>query len=162
MSFFSNRLLLAFIAALAGLTGVSGCTNLIISPGASTDSSSIVTYNADSGSLYGLLYHYPATSNNLAGTLRKVFDWDSGHPLGAIPEAPSTYNVVGNMNEKGLVIAETTFGGVGLLSGQPGALLDYGSLIWITLQRADSARAAIKTIDWLMQVGGRCKGWGWG
>lgn len=147
-------LLISAVFCLTLVRRVSACTNLIVSPGASTDGSTIVTYNADSASLYGLLYHYPATTGNPPTETRSIFDWDSGRPLGSIPEAANTFNVVGNMNERGLTIAETTFGGVSLLSSQPGALIDYGSLIWITLQRASSAREAIKTIDWLMQTYG--------
>ena len=131
---------------------VRGCTNLLVSSGATSDSSTILTYNADSGSLYGMLYHYQATANP-PGTMRKVFDWDSGIPLGAIPEASATFNVVGNMNEHGLAITETTYGGWNG-GAQAGAIVDYGSLIWITLQRAKTARDAIHIMDDIMQTFG--------
>jgi dipeptidase len=129
------------------------CTNFIVSPGASGDGSSVIAYNADSGTVYGMLYHYPAAKHS-KGEMRRVFDWDSGKYLGEIPEAEETYNVVGNVNEWGLIIGETTYGGIGSLSSQPGAIVDYGSLIWITLQRAKNAREAIKTMDMLMNTYG--------
>ena len=149
-------LVAAVVLVLLAVTA-EGCTNLLVSSGASADSSTIVTYNADSGSLYGLLYHYPA-ADHPEGSMRKVNDWDSGKPLGEIPEAPHTFNVVGNMNEFGLIIAETTFGGVSALQSQPGAKIDYGSLIWLTLQRSKTARDAIHTIDSLMQQYGYASG----
>lgn len=103
----------------------------------------MITYNADSADLYGVLYHYPAGIHP-NGTMRKVYDWDSGVYLGEIPEARVTYNVIGNMNEFQLAISETTFGGLESLQHQDGAIIDYGSLIYITLQRARNAREAIK------------------
>jgi dipeptidase len=112
----------------------------------------MIAYNADSGNLMGMLYHYPSLSNTDERTKRKVYNWDSGVYLGEIPEANSTYNVVGNTNERGLVIAETTFGGLSMLDpeNQPDAKLDYGSLIYITLQRAEFAREAIVLIGNLL------------
>ena len=140
---------LVIVFGIVGNFFVSGCTNIVVSPGASSDGSSIISYNADSAELYGALYHYPAT-DYLPGTMRKVYDWSSGNYLGEIPEVEHTYNVVQNVNEYGLIIGETTFGGLARLSSQPGAILDYGSLIWITLQRARNAREAISTINDLM------------
>ena len=138
------------VAVLAALWNtVTGCSNIIISSGASQDSSNIVAYNADSVSLYGSLYHYPAADHE-PGEMRDVYDWDSGRYLGQIKEAPHTYNVVGNINEHGLIIGETTYGGVASLQTQSAAKIDYGSLIWITLQRAATAREAIETIGALM------------
>jgi dipeptidase len=134
---------------LSVVTLVDSCSNIIISPGASTDSSSIVSYNADSAGLYGSLYHYPA-ADYPKDALRDIYDWDTGVYLGQINEVSHTYNVVGNMNEFGLVIGETTFGGVSSLQSQAGAKIDYGSLIWVTLQRAKTAREAIQTISDLM------------
>jgi len=131
----------------------AACSNIVVSPGASADGSSIISYNADSGSLYGSLYHYPA-GDHPAGTMREIYDWDSGAYLGQIPEAAQTFNVVGNMNEFGLVIGETTYGGAAALQSQPGAIMDYGSLIWVTLQRSTDARSAIKTIGELMETYG--------
>jgi len=125
------------------------CTNLIVTAGASFDNTTMVAYNADSGNLIGYLYHYQASKNNL-NMNRKVYDWDSGKYLGIIPEAEITYNVVGNTNEYGLTIAETTFGGIDV-GVQDGAVLDYGSLIYITLQRSKTVREAINTMSTLMQ-----------
>jgi len=121
------------------------CSNIIVSGGASTDSSNILAYNADSSALYGSLYHYPAADHPV-GAMRDVYDWDSGRYLGQIHEARHTYNVVGNMNEFGLTIGETTYGGIAQLQIQSGAKMDYGSAIWVTLQRSKTAREAISTL----------------
>lgn len=136
--------------AIIFATLANACTNLIVTPGASADKSAMIAYNADSGSLYGQLYHYPAATPP-KGSMRSIYDWDSGEYHGQIPEASTTYNVVGNTNEYGLVIGETTFGGLSSLQSQKGAKIDYGSLIWITLQRAKCAREAIELMDSLMQ-----------
>jgi dipeptidase len=141
MSFFT----LSFVVALCCVLSVWGCTNIVVSPGASTDSSSMIAYNADASTLFGELYHYPA-ADHAVGSMRNIYDWDSGSYLGQIPEVSHTYNVVGNVNEFGLVIGETTFGGVENLQSQSAAKVDYGSLIWLTLQRSKTAREAIKTI----------------
>ena len=101
-------------------------------------------YAADSHVLYGELYHYPA-ADHPEGAMRQIVDWDSGRYVGQIPEVPHTYNVVGNMNEWQLAIAETTYGGLPNLEN-PEGLIDYGSLIYITLQRSKTAREAIKTM----------------
>lgn len=142
-----------FVASTVLLGQTDACSNMIVSPGASADGSSIISYNADSASLYGSLYHYPA-ADHAPGTMRDIWDWDSGVYLGQIAEAEHTYNVVGNMNEFGLVIGETTYGGVSSLQHQPGAKIDYGSLIWVTLQRAKTAREAIHTMSDLMSTYG--------
>jgi dipeptidase len=148
-----NRFLLFIVSCLVFIQTISGCSNLIVSPGASKDKSSIIAYNADSGGLYGSLYHYPA-ADHPAGTMRDVYDWDTGRFLGQIEEAAHTYNVVGNVNEYGVIIGETTFGGLSALQEQDGAKIDYGSLIWITLQRSRTAREAIQTISDLMSTYG--------
>ena len=101
-----------------------------------------VAYNADDADGYGGLLHLPA-ADHPPGSVRQIHDWDSGTFLGTIPEANHTYNVVGNMNEHEVVIGETTFGGIGPLASQKGAIMDYGSLIWVTLQRVTTAREAI-------------------
>jgi dipeptidase len=112
----------------------------------------MIAYNADSPTLYGFLYHYPATSRDNKNenkrqawnTTRRIYSWDTGAFLGEIPESNVTFNVVGNANEHGLIIGETTFGGVPILAnGQKDGILDYGSLIYITLQRAKSVDEAI-------------------
>lgn len=147
------KLFLVLVALLGLISRVFSCSNLIVSPGASSDGSSIVAYNADSGTLYGSLYHYPA-ADHAPGTMRDVYDWDSGAYLGQIEEVAHTYNVVGNINEYGVIIGETTFGGLSVLQSQTGAKIDYGSLIWITLQRSKTAREAIQTISDLMSAYG--------
>jgi dipeptidase len=134
-----------------------GCSNIVVNRDVSLDGSTIVAYNADDSKLYGSLYHYAAADHE-EGALRKVYDWDSGEYLGEIPEASHTYNVVGNINEYGVIISETTFGGIGALQSQTSAKVDYGSLIWITLQRSTSAREAIKVIDQIMQTYGYASG----
>ena len=122
----------------------NACTNFLITKGASTDGSCMISYAADSHQLYGELYHYPA-ADHPAGAMRDVYNWDMGTYTGQIPEVAHTYNVVGNMNEWQLAIGETTYGGLESLWNGPG-LIDYGSLIYITLQRAKTAREAIKVM----------------
>lgn len=118
------------------------CTNFIITKGATVDGSTFITYSADSHQLYGELYHWSAAKHK-AGTMMDVIEWDTGKFLGKIKQANQTYNVVGNMNEFQVAITETTFGGREELINTKG-IIDYGSLIYITLQRAKSAREAIK------------------
>ena len=132
----------AAVAATMGLgtPGSEACTSLIATPGATANGSSMITYAADSHVLYGELYNQPA-ANHAAGTMRPVVDWDTRTPLGEIPEAAHTYATIGNMNEHGLTIAESTWGGREELKGS--GTIDYGSLIYITLQRARTAREAI-------------------
>lgn len=144
---YSGTLLLAFVAL------VRGCTNLLVTPGASSDGSSMITYNADSGTLFGSLYHYPA-ADHPPGTMRDIYDWDSGRYLGQIAEVEHTYNVVGNMNEFSLAIGETTYGGLSDLQEQDAAKIDYGSIIWVTLQRAKTSREAIAVLGELMATYG--------
>ena len=123
------------------------CTNFIITRGASTDGSVMVSYAADSHALYGALYSSPA-GRYKAGTMMPVYEWDTGRYLRDIPQAAQTYSTIGNMNEHSLIIGETTFGGREELEDPTGGI-DYGSLIYITLQRARTAREAIDTIVWL-------------
>ena len=122
----------------------SACTNFIVTKGASTDGSIMVSYAADSHALYGALYHTPA-GRYKAGTMMPVYEWDTGHYLTDIPQVAETYSTIGNMNEHSLIIGETTFGGRDELA-DPNGKMDYGSLIYITLQRACTAREAIRTI----------------
>lgn len=133
-----------FIAAVYLATAFVAypCTNFLIGKKASVDGSTFISYSADSYSLYGELYHWKA-ANHAPGTMLKVYEWDTGKYLGEIPQVPKTYNVIGNMNEHQVAIGETTFGGRPELSDSTG-ILDYGSLIYITLQRARSAREAIR------------------
>ncbi|MBO7343224.1 MAG: C69 family dipeptidase [Alistipes sp.] len=131
------------LAVAAMTTPALACTNFIITRGASTDGSVMVTYAADSHALYGALYkHNPAAKYN---PMLAVYEWDSGKYLGDIPEAQKTYGTVGNMNEHSVIITETTFGGRSELRN-PSGLIDYGSLIYITLQCATTAREAIDII----------------
>lgn len=119
----------------------------------------MIAYNADSPALFGYITRYPAVQKHEPGTMRAVYDWDSGVYLGDIPEAEETYNVVGNTNEYGLIIGETTFGGVEELAWtQTDGKIDYGSLIWITLQRAKTCREAIRIMDELMNTHGYYSG----
>lgn len=122
----------------------NACTNLIVTKGASNNGSVMITYSADSYYMYGELYHFNASVYPKGATL-EVYEWDSGKFLGLIPQAERTYNVVGNINEHQVVIGETTFGGRSELRDKTG-LLDYGSLMYIALQRSKSAREAIKVI----------------
>ncbi|CAK0905244.1 unnamed protein product [Prorocentrum cordatum] len=126
-----------------------GCTNFIVSKQASADNSVMFSYSADSGPLYGTLGHYPA-ADHPEGAKRQIYDWDGGFYIGEIPEARHTYNVIGNVNEHGLAIGETTFGGNETLASAGQGLIDYGSLIWIALQRCKTAREAIKTMTELV------------
>ena len=133
------------------IQGIS-CTNYLVTKSASTDGSTMITYAADSHVLYGELYHWPAGAWP-AGTMMDVYEWDTGKWLGKIPQAPKTYNVVGNMNENQVAIGETTYGGRSELRDTTG-IIDYGSLIYITLQRATSARDAIRIIHELTSTHG--------
>ena len=137
------HLILAATALFLYGTG-SACTNFIVTRGASTDGSVMVSYAADSHQLYGALYHTPAGKYR-SGTMLPVCEWDTGRYLGDIPQVQRTYSTVGNMNEHSLIIGETTYGGRHELE-DPKGLIDYGSLIYITLQRARTAREAIDTI----------------
>ena len=131
-------LILALCSAwVAGMA----CTNFVVGKDASVDGSTMVSYAADSYSLYGFLRHSPA-ADHPEGAVREVKDWDTGKPLCTIPQVAHTYNVVGNMNEHQLTIGETTWGGRPEL--EIGEGIDYGSLIYIALERCKTAREAIK------------------
>lgn len=121
---------------------IFACTNFLVGKYASVDGSTMITYSADSYALFGELYHWPARKYS-KGEMLKVYEWDSGKYLGEIAQASQTYNVVGNMNEFQVTIGETTFGGREELTN-PDGIIDYGSLIYITLQRAKTAKEAIK------------------
>ncbi|MCF0173561.1 MAG: C69 family dipeptidase [Bacteroidales bacterium] len=125
------------------------CSNVLVTKGASADGSCMVTYSADSHQLYGELYYKPAADWK-SGAMLEVRNWDEGHLMGYIPQAAHTYQTVGNMNQHQLIITETTFGGRHELEDGKG-IVDYGSLIYITLQRARTAREAIKVMDELVQ-----------
>lgn len=144
-----KRIYLTLCAITIAIAQSWACTNLIVGRHASTDGSTIVSYSADSYGLFGELYHYPA-GTHAKGTMRPVHEWDTGKYLGEIPEARTTYNVIGNMNEHQLTITETTFGGREELVDTTG-IIDYGSLIYIALQRSKSAREAIQVMTDLVQ-----------
>ena len=137
-----KRLLLTFVL-LAGTATAFACTNFIVTKGASTDGSVMVTYAADSHQLYGALYKH--NGGKQKSKLLKVNEWDTGRYLGEIEQIAETYSTVGNMNEHSLIITETTYGGRSELEDPKGGI-DYGSLIYITLQRAKTAREAIAII----------------
>ena len=140
-----KKLFLIFAAAAAGaFIPAAACTNFIITKGASTDSSVMVSYAADSHALYGALYHTPA-GHHKDGAMLPVYEWDTGRYLTDIPQIARTWSTIGNMNEHSLIIGETTYGGREELVDTTGRI-DYGSLIYITLQRATTAREAIRTI----------------
>ena len=130
------------------------CTNLLVGKAASVDGSTMVTYSADSYALYGELYHWPAATYP-ANTWMDIRDWDTNKYLGKIPQASQTYNVIGNMNEHQLCIGETTYGGRKELVDSTG-IMDYGSLIYIALQRSKTAREAIKVMTDLVATYGYC------
>lgn len=132
------------------------CSNVIVTRGASKDGSVMVTYSADSHQLYGEVYYRPAQSFP-KGTMMDIYEWDTGKYMGKIPQVSKTYQTVGNMNEHQLIITETTFGGLQQLPN-PDGIMDYGSLIWVTLQRAKTAREAIKIMDELTQTYGYASG----
>ena len=138
------NLLLAAALLLAGGLRSKACTNIIVTRGASADNSNMVSYAADSHTLYGELYYHPAALWK-QGTMLEVVDWDTHRPLGSIPQVARTYKTVGNMNEYQLIIGETTWGGRRELR-DPNGVMDYGSLIYIALQRARTAREAIQVI----------------
>lgn len=134
-------ILLLTVGVTGGFNTSEACTNVLVTKGASVDGSTIVSYSADSHDLYGELYYWPGREWP-EGEMLNVYEWDTGKYLGQIPQARKTYTVIGNMNEHQLTIAETTFGGRSELVDTTG-IIDYGSLIYITLQRARTAREAI-------------------
>ena len=137
-------LTIALCAALISSIPADACTNVIITRGASTDGSSIVSYAADSHVLYGELYFHPAAKWK-AGSMLPITEWDTYRPTGQIPQVAQTFQTMGNMNQHQLIIAETTWGGREEQVNEDG-VMDYGSLIYVTLQRARTAREAISTI----------------
>ena len=135
-------------------TGAMACTNFIVGKKASADGSVICSYNADSYGAFMWLYHYPAAKHQ-PGEMRKIYEWDTNKYLGEIPEAAETYNVIGNINEWQVTIGETTFGGREEMVDTTG-VIDYGSLIYIALQRSKTAREAISIMTTLVEQYGYC------
>ena len=142
------------VVAILGIlcaTDANACTNLIAGKGATTDGSVMMSYSADSHNLFGFLHHSPA-ARHPKGAMRKITDWDTGKPLGEIPQVAETYNVVGNMNEHQLAIGESTWGGREELADTTGqSVMDYGSLIYVALERAKNAREAIDVMTDLVE-----------
>ena len=136
-------------AMLLASSGAFACSNLIVGKKASVDGSVMVSYNADDYGMFGHLCHYPAGTHP-KGSMRQIYDWDSGVYHGENEEAPVTYNVIGNINEFQLSIGETTYGGREEMVDSTG-ILDYGSLIYVTLQRAKTAREAISVMTSLVE-----------
>ncbi|MFZ4706566.1 MAG: dipeptidase [Bacteroidales bacterium] len=141
-------ILAAFFLMFASVSKVDACTNFLITKGASADGSCYISYSADSHVLYGELYHW-ASADYPVGSMLDVYEWDTGKYLGKIKQATHTYNVIGNMNENQVAIGETTFGGREELVDTT-AIVDYGSLIYIALQRAKTAREAIQIMTGLV------------
>ncbi|MDO4160261.1 MAG: C69 family dipeptidase [Prevotellaceae bacterium] len=146
-TFLTTIMLAAYVYAFA-------CTNFIVGKKASADGSVICTYNADDYGMFIGLCHYPA-GKHAKGEMRQIYDWDTNEYHGQIPEAPETYNVIGNINEYQVSIGETTFGGREEMVDTTG-ILDYGSLIYIALQRSKTAREAIKVMTNLAETYGYC------
>ena len=150
-----NKLLktIALVGAfIAGVATADACTNFIVTRGASTDGSNMVTYAADSHGLYGSLYSYVPGKYT---PFMDVTEWDTGRYIGKIAQQEVRYRTLGNCNEHSLFITETTFGGRPELE-DPNGGIDYGSLIYITLQRCKTAREAIDMIVYLANTYGYC------
>jgi len=142
-------IVLALLLVVFGIQLSDACTNFLVTKGASADGSTMITYAADSHTLYGELYFQPA-KDYPANAMRDINEWDTGKFLGRIPQVAHTFSVVGNMNEFQVAIGETTYGGREELGKQSGAIMDYGSLMYVALQRAKTAREAIEVIADLM------------
>lgn len=140
------------IAFLSAHIETHSCTNFLVTPGASVNGTSMITYAADAHVLYGELYFTPAAKHK-PGSMLKIYEWDTNKLLGKIKQVPYTYSVVGNMNEYQVAIGETTYGGRRELRDDTG-IMDYGSLIYVTLQRAKTAREAINIMAELVETYG--------
>ena len=145
----SMRKIVLVLLSVLSLSSAFACTNFIVGKKASADGSVFVTYNADSYGAFMPLYHYPAAKHE-AGEMHKVFEWDTNKYLGEIPEALETWNVIGNSNEWQVTIGETTFGGREEMTDSTG-IIDYGSLIYIALQRSKTAREALQVMTSLVE-----------
>jgi len=152
--YFKLKELLALTLLLALVQPALTCTNFLVTKGASRDQSVFITYAVDSHELYGELYFFPAGIHSPSETVR-IIEWDTGRFLGEIPQAPETYRVVGNINEYQVSIGETTFGGRRELKNTEG-IIDYGSLMYLALQRSKSARQAIQVMTDLVAEYGYC------
>ncbi len=144
----TSILLMVLIAGFISQQTANACTNFIVTKGASTNGSVMITYSADSHVLYGELYYWPARDYP-TGSMVDIIEWDTQKIKGRIPQVLHTYSVVGNMNEHQLSIGETTYGGIESLIN-PDGIVDYGTLIYFSLLRAKNAREAIKVISELV------------
>ena len=150
-----NKIFASALMAVAMMGCVSeaeACSNFIVGKKASVDGSVMCSYSADDYGMFQYLCHYPA-AKHAKGEMRKIFDWDSNKYHGEIPEAAETYNVIGNINEWQVTIGETTYGGREEMVDSTG-IMDYGSLIYVALQRSKSAREAIKVMTTLANTYG--------
>ncbi len=146
--------MVAFLVSWA--TNGDACTNFIVGKAASADGSVIVSYSADSFGMFGHLYHSPAATHK-PGEMLDIYEWDTNKYLGQIKQVPKTYNVIGNTNEFQVTIGETTFGGRSELADSTG-IMDYGSLIYVALQRSSTAREAIQVMTDLVKEYGYYSG----
>ena len=140
------------VAMLGSVSEAEACSNFIVGKKASADGSVMCSYSADDYGMFQNLCHYPA-AKHAKGEMRKIFDWDSNKYYGEIPEAAETYNVIGNINEWQVTIGETTYGGREEMVDSTG-IMDYGSLIYVALQRSKTAREAIKVMTTLANTYG--------
>ena len=150
-----NKIFASALMAVAMLGSVSeaeACSNFIVGKKASVDGSVMCSYSADDYGMFQYLCHYPA-AKHAKGEMRKIFDWDSNKYHGEIPEAAETYSVIGNINEWQVTVAETTYGGREEMVDSTG-IMDYGSLIYVALQRSKTAREAIKVMTTLANTYG--------
>jgi dipeptidase len=140
-----SLLMVILVSGFLSVPKANACTNFLVTKGASVKGSTMITYAADSHQLYGELYYWPARDYP-QGSMVDVIEWDTRRYMGKISQVAHTYSVVGNMNEHQLAIGETTYGGIESLVDTT-AIVDYGSLIYLTLQRAKNAREAIKVMS---------------
>ena len=140
------------VAMMGCVSEAEACSNFIVGKKASVDGSVMCSYSADDYGMFQNLCHYPA-AKHAKGEMRKIFNWDSNKYHGEIPEAAETYNVIGNINEWQVTIGETTYGGREEMVDSTG-IMDYGSLIYVALQRSKSAREAIKVMTTLANTYG--------
>ena len=150
-----NKIFASALMAVAMLGSVSeaeACSNFIVGKKASVDGSVMCSYSADDYGMFQYLCHYPA-AKHAKGEMRKIYDWDTNKYHGEIPEAAQTYSVIGNINEWQVTIGETTYGGREEMADSTG-IMDYGSLIYVALQRSKTAREAIKVMTTLANTYG--------
>ena len=145
----NKRIIAAAVLSAAIVPATLACTNLLVGKKASVNGSTMISYNADSHQLYGDLQFTPAADHRV-GEMRQVIDWDSQRPLGQIPQPAHTYRVVGNQNEWQVTIGESTWGG-DLSLMDTTAIVDYGSLMYIALERSRTAREAIDVMTQLVE-----------